>query len=218
MAIAIDTTTKPWARVNSWTSMTVSHTCTWTDRAIVVTVGTSWNLVSWVTYAGTSLTQVWSYSADWASNWITTWVLANPASGANNVIVSTSSATTIMCEIASYTWVDQASPVGASVTNWPTTTTAWTQTITTTTDNSWLIMCAKWRSGNAVTAWANTTIRVTIEVLFTGLFIADSNSAQTPTWSKSLNVTSTSQEFNGTMFELKPVSIASNTSRLFYLL
>lgn len=63
-------------------------------------------------------------------------------------------------------------------------------------------MCAKGRSGNTVTAGSNTTVRVTIETLFTGLFMADTNSAQTPTGSKSMTVTSSPQEFNGTMFEL----------------
>ncbi|HNG97320.1 MAG TPA: hypothetical protein PLW93_03545, partial [Candidatus Absconditabacterales bacterium] len=70
------------------------------------------------------------------------------------------------------------------------------------------------RSGNTLTAGSNTFIRINVELLFTGLFIADSNSAQTPTGSKSLNVTSASQEFNGNMFELKP-SVTSTTNSNF---
>lgn len=97
--------------------MTVAHTCTGSNRAIVVAVGTNGNVVTGVTYAGVSLTQVGSYSADGASNGITTWVLANPASGSNNVVVSTSASATIYCEICSYTGVNQTTPVGASVTN-----------------------------------------------------------------------------------------------------
>ncbi len=218
MAIAIDTTTTPWSRVNAWTTMTVSHTCTWTDRAIVVNVGTDWNKVSWVTYAWASLTLLWSYTADGSWNWTTCWILANPASWANNVVITTSSSAIIMCQIASYTWVDQWSPVGATVTNWPTTTTSFTQTLTTTVNNSWLVMCWKWRSGNTLTAWSNTFIRINVELLFTWLFIADSNSAQTPTGSKSLNVTSSSQEFNSNMFELKPaVSSTTNSSFLAFM-
>lgn len=212
MAIAFDTSTTPWARINSGTSMTVSHTCSWVGRCIVVNVWTQGALVAGVTYAGVSLTQVWSYTADGSWNGTTTWVLANPASWANNVVITTSATTVIMCEIASYTGVNQASPVWASVTNWPTSTASWTQTLTTTSDNSWLIMCAKWRNGSAVTAWPNTFVRVAIEVLFTGLFIADSNSSQTPIGSKSLNVTSASQEFNGNMFELKPSSVTRNSN------
>lgn len=208
MAIAIDSTTKPWARVDGATSMTVAHTCSWTDRAIVVNVWHQVNVTS-VTYAWVAMTQVGTTSTDGAANKTSTFVLANPASWANNVVITVASSSVIMCEIASYTWVDQSSPVWASVTNWPTTTTSWTQTITTTTDNSWLIMCAKGRNWSTLTAWSNTFIRVTIEVVFTWLFIADSNSAQTPTGSKSLNVTSASQEFNGTMFELNPAATSS---------
>lgn len=216
MAISIDTTTKPWATNWGWSNtMTVSHTCSGTNRAIVVNVwsqtSSTW-VVTGVTYAWVSLTKIWGESTDWAWNSTSCWILANPASGANNVVITTTSNGIIMCEIASYNWVDQWSPVWASTTTWPTTTTSFTQTLTTTTNNSWLIMCWKGRSWNTVSAWANTFIRVTIELLFTGLFIADSNSAQTPTGIKSLNVTSTSQEFNGNMFELKPDSIITTNS------
>ncbi|HNG97742.1 MAG TPA: hypothetical protein PLW93_05710, partial [Candidatus Absconditabacterales bacterium] len=164
MAIAIDTTTTPGSRVNAGTTMTVSHTCTGTDRAIVVNVGTDGNKVSGVTYAGVSLTLVGSYTADGAGNGTTCWVLANPASGANNVVITTSSSATIMCQIASYTGVDQGSPVGSSVTNGPTTTTSFTQTVTTTVNNSWLVMCGKGRSGNTLTAGSNTFIRINVEL------------------------------------------------------
>ena len=209
MAIAHDASTTPWARVNSGTSMTVAHTCSWTNRGIEVTVGTTGNVVTWVTYAGVSMTQIWSYSADGAGNGVTTWFLANPTSGSNNVVISTSVATTIMCHIVSYTGVNQSTPVGAVVTNWPTTTGTWTQTLTTTVDNSWLVMSWKGRSGNTITAWSNTFVRRAVEVLFTWLFVADSNSAQTPTGSKSMTVTSSSQEFNGTMFELIEASLST---------
>lgn len=199
---AFDAQTTPWARVNSGTSMTVAHTCSWTNRCIVVNVGTTGNLVTGVTYGGVSMTQVWSYSADGAWNGCTAWYLANPASGSNNVVISTSSATHIMCQIASYTSVNQSTPVGASVTNWPTSTTSFTQTVTTTVNNSWLVGLGKGRNGSTITAGSNTFVRANVEILFTGLYVIDSNSAQTPTGSKSMNVTSASQEFNGTMFEL----------------
>lgn len=218
MAITIDTTTTPSSRVNAWTTMTVSHTCTWTDRAIVVNVGTDWNKVSWVTYAWVSLTVVWSYTADGSGNWTTCWVLANPASWANNVVITTSVSATIMCEIVSYTWVNQWSPVWSSITNWPISTGAFAQVVTTGTNNSWLVMCWKGRSWNAITAGSNTYIRVNIELLFTWLFIADSNAAQTPTGSYTLNISSAAQEFNGNMFELKPSATSTvNSSFLAFM-
>ena len=217
MAIAFDASTTPWARVDLTTTMTVSHTCTGSNRFIVVNVGSN-STVLWVTYAWVSLTQIQGYSTDGAGNSASCWGLANPASGANNVVITTSGTATIMCEIASYTWVAQSSPVDVSVMNWPTTTTSFTQTVTTTVDNDWLIMCGKGRSGATVTAGANTFVRVSIETLFTGLFIADSNSAQTPVGSKSLNVTSASQEFNGIMFALKPFTASVSNSAFFMFL
>lgn len=216
MAIAVDTTTKPWA-TNGWATntFTVSHTCSGTNRAIIVNVGSQTSVtwvVTWVTYAWVSLTKWWGETTDGSGNSSSAWVLANPASWANNVVITTTSSGIIYCEITSYTWVNQASPVGAVNTTWPTTTTSFTQTLTTTQDNSWLVMCGKWRSGNTVSAGANTFIRVSIELVFTWLFIADSNSAQTPTGSKSLNVTSSSQEFNGNIFELKSADTITNSN------
>lgn len=215
MAIAFDSSTTPWARQNSWTSWTVAHTTSWTDRFLVVNVGTQWNVVTGVTYWGVSMTLTGSYSWDGAGNWTTTWTLANPSSWANNIVVTTSVSCVKMLHAVSYTWVAQTSPIDANVTNWPTPTTSWTQTLTTTVNNDWLIMCAKGRNGSAITAWANTFVRCNIELLFTWLFVADSNSAQTPTGSKSMNITSASQEFNGTMFALKP-AVSANTWSWFF--
>lgn len=59
----------------------------------------------------------------------------------------------------------------------------------------------KGRNGSTITAGSNTFVRANVETLFTGLYVIDSNSAQA-IGSRSMNVTSASQEFNGTMFEL----------------
>lgn len=212
MPILHDATTTPAARVNAGTTMTQAHTCTGADRFLTVNVGHN-TTMSWVTYGGVAMTQIGTTSTDGAANSTTTFWLINPLTGANNVVITVATSWVIMCHIVSHTWVIQSGFPDAVVTNWPTTTTSWTQTLTTVANNTWLIMCAKWRSGNAITAGANTFIRANIELLYTGLFIADSNSDQTPAGSKSMNVTSASQEFNGTMFSLAP-SVTLNNSTI----
>ncbi len=211
MAIAFDSTTTPAARVNAGTTMTQSHTCSGANRFLTVNVGHS-TTISSVTYGGVAMTQIGTTSTDGVWNSTSTFWLIAPLTGANNVVITVATSWVIMCHIASYTGARQSGVPDATVTNWPTTTTSWTQTVTTIENDTWLIMCSKWRSWLAITAWANTFIRANIEVLFTGLFIADSNSSQTPAGSKSMNITSASQEYNGTMFSLAPsvTSIKSN--------
>ena len=74
---------------------TWSHTCTGAERAIIV--GVSFNVadgktITGVTYAGTALTFVGGVTS---VNWRTEqWKLSNPASGANNVVVTFSGTAT----------------------------------------------------------------------------------------------------------------------------
>lgn len=59
-------------------------------------------------------------------------------------------------------------------------------------------------NGSTLTAGSNTTVRSQIEVLLAGLFIVDTNSAQTPAGSKTVTVTSASQQFHGIMASFSP--------------
>ena len=215
MAVTFDASTTPWARVNAVTTMTVAHTCSGANRLLVVNAGTS-GTVTGVTYNGVAMTQVNTSSTDTSSNSCSAWILIAPALWTNNVVITTSASATIMCHIASYNWALQSWQPDISIVAWPTTVTSWTQTVTTTVDNDFLIMCAKGKNGNAITAGANTLIRCNIETLFTGLFIADSNWPRTPTGLQSLNVTSLCQEYNGIMFAVKPATTTNSSSIIFF--
>lgn len=110
--------------------------------------------------------------------------LANPASGLNNVVVTTSDATAWEGMVATYAGVKQVIPEAtATMTN---TGSPVATTVTTVTDNAWLAKFIRNTTGNN-TAGANTTVRGAAGAIS----IADTNAAQTPAGAKTLNVTFT---------------------------
>lgn len=91
MAVAADAVST--ASGNGVTSISWSHTCTGTDRALFVGMSHS-GTITGVTYNGVAMTLVneavpgdGAYKAAW-------WKLSNPASGANTVVVSFSASAT----------------------------------------------------------------------------------------------------------------------------
>lgn len=100
-------------------SLTWSHTCSGTNRLLVVGVtindGTS-ESVTGVTYNGVAMTSAGSVALSANGDEVSLWYLVNPASGANNV-VATFSATmdVVIGESISFTNVHQATPIGTQV-------------------------------------------------------------------------------------------------------
>lgn len=211
MAIAFDTTTTSslWSSV---TSITFSHTCSGSDRMLfVATANNTGANISGVTYNGVAMTQIWTIN-NAAPSKMYFWYLIAPATGANNITVTATGTCSIIAKSVSYTGVKQSGQPDATITNWPTTTTSWSQSLTTVANNCWIIMSGMWRNWSTVTAGANTFIRSSIEVLLAWLFLADTNSAQTPAGSKTLNVTSSSQEFTGIMASFSPSATSTTNS------
>lgn len=214
MAIAFDSTTTSslWSSV---TSITFAHTCTGTNRILFVATANNLGVnVTGVTYNGVAMTQIGSSLSNGAPSKSYLWYLIAPATGSNNVVVSLSGSASVIAKACSYTWVAQTWQPDSNSSTWPTTTTSFTTSTTTVADNSWLICAGMGRNGSAITAGANTFVRSNIEVLLAWLYVIDSNSAQTPAGSKSMNVTSASQEFTGIMASFSPF-VASTTNSSF---
>lgn len=96
---------------------TFSHTCSGSQRLLIVSVcndedGSAVN-VSSITYAGVALTQRITATR---SNFgrASLWYLVNPASGANNVIVTLASAQEWTAAAVSFTGVNQTTPLGTA--------------------------------------------------------------------------------------------------------
>lgn len=116
MALAYDASSQ--ASTAGATSLTWSHTCTGTDRAIEVDLSyyaPGGQTVTGVTYAGVALTQI-DRQDDGATDWAEIWVLSNPASGANNIVASFSGSIAAVGGGKSYTGAHQTT---ASLTGTP---------------------------------------------------------------------------------------------------
>jgi hypothetical protein len=141
MAIVLDSTSSVNSTESGITSLTFSHTVNSNTNGILIVVVSMVdpNRMSGVTYAGDAMTKVIERNdADYRNCSI--WRLVAPDTGANDVVLSFSSSTrTVKAYAASFTGVDQTSPIGASNSNTSATSSAQTVAITTTRNNSVII-------------------------------------------------------------------------------
>ena len=194
MAIAFGNVTK-LCEAAELQNLTVAHTTSGSARGLMVWIfaNNSGDAVTGVTYAGTSMTQVAKRArADYAPQICYLYWLANPASGSNNVIISTSTSITNSTAYAvSYTGVYQGA-VENSGTNAVSSSGTMTASATTIDNNAWLIGgTAGFNSDNSINASTNTTSRgknLTVNV-------GDSNAVSLTPGSNALTWTGISQQW-----------------------
>lgn len=164
-------------------SLTFSHTCTGSNRALFVAVWTNVNntdKITGVTYNGVAMTRVSTATVSTTRAYL--YALANPASGAHNIVISASdSLSDIYASSASYTGVNQTTPYNADATNTTAGATSLGVAVTTTIDQSWVLIMG----GGAMTATSitNGTIRYANSPP-----IGDTNGAVTPAGAKTLTL------------------------------
>ena len=215
MAIAFDAYTQ--IVTGSGTSQTLAHTCTGTDRFLVVGVLKQGNTnVTGVTYAGVAMTFACGLKNSLASanELVELWVLANPASGSNNIIASFAAAGTSVLSATSFTGCAQTGqPDSSNTLAQGSATTSYSVSTTTIADNSWLVGYFRANSGT-FTAGSNTTIR---ETGFTQIKMTDSNAAMTPAGSYSQNATlSSSLTGNMLIISISPSTGAPTASNQYF--
>lgn len=206
MAIAFDTATNP-ALANA-TSNTVAHTCTGTDRFLYVSVWMRAVTCTGVTYGGVAMTEIGTRVLTGDSDYIAHYYLKNPASGSNNIVASFSGSNYSMVGAASYTGVDQTSPLDANNNRAATTSSNLTTSVTTVADNCWVLASVRAHSDGVSAAGTGTTQRATVSG-YTQMY--DKNSAVTPAGSASINTTQLSQPVVHLLASIKPAtSVVSN--------
>lgn len=202
MAIAFDATTDPGTHVGAGSSQTVAFTCTGTNRYLLVAVVLQGSQTcTGVTYNGVAMTQIQSISTAAIAAGETCYIfgLANPASGANNILASYSGAATNLVGASSFTGVKQTTTPEASNTNSGNSSAA-TVAVTTLTNNAWLIGFAR-QAGGTATAGTNTTLRQTADT-----DMMDTNGPDTPAGSFSLNWTpNTSKQWAALAASIPPI-------------
>lgn len=210
-AIAIDAFTG--SNEATATSLTFSHTATTTANRILF-VGTSGDVtndtITGVTYAGTAMTLI-DKNVVSGGRMIYLWMLVNPASGANNVVVTSNASVLIRAKSASYTGAKQTGQPDAQVKRVDDTNqTAHTISVTTIADNSWMFMVGQNKGSSAVVAGTNATQRDGTAQDY-GIF--DTNADQTPAGSKSMQFTwTTAQPSVGIMASFAPVAEVAATA------
>lgn len=167
MAIAFDSSST-WYRTTSWT-ITTTHTCSWTDRVIVVAVFVYWWgyyawTVSAATYDWNDMTLLGSQEETWVTrNKVWFYYFIAPATWGKTVSVKFSwvSSWSIVC--CSYTWVKQTTPFvswgWAELSLWKSFSQSATWSSGWNDANSWGVW-AHWFGNLWLSAWENTTLRL----------------------------------------------------------
>lgn len=151
------------------------------------------------------------------SNWLYLYALVNPASGANNVVISVSPSSVIYGASASYTGVAQTGMPDAFTTNnnGGTGTTSLTVSLTTIADNCWTILIGTKSTGGAISAGTGSTKRTTASDDASGFGLFDSNTPITPAASTSMSISwATSSEAAAVMASFAPLASTAHTSTL----
>ena len=155
------------------------------------------------TYGGVAMTLITgSPLTEGVGEYISSFVLANPASGANDVVVTVLTTNDIYSRAASYTGCNQTGQPDAQNTN-TSTGTDLSVSVTTGVDNCWLVGLFRGRAN--LTAGTNTTLRNDVS----GFMIGDTNAAQTPTGTYSINATQISNAWGVIGISIDPVGAAA---------
>lgn len=216
MAIALDATSSS-ANITGVSSKTLAHTVTGTNPVLLVgitiahTGGTV--TVSSVTYAGINATQVGTSSS--GNRRVDLWVLNNPPTGANNIVVTLSGTPD------AYFNLGNASYTGARISNQPdvsgtaqATSTTTSKSLTTTLDNDWLVgVACDAATANPVIS-AGSTFRLQVYNRVDNgyeLYLIDTNGAKSPAGSYSIGYTHDSGAWDFVACAISPAQPFTDT-------
>lgn len=206
MAIALDTSSS--GNQEAGTSVSYSYTVTGSNPVFIAAImASSARTISNVTYGGVAMTLAGSRST--GTQPVAIYYITG-ITGANTFSASIDSSSFIYTSVASYTGVNQATPIdpgGSATANGSGTSTSVTGTVTTTADNAWTIMGVRTNSSGDSSASTGATQRVTN----TGhLQLYDSNAAITPAGSTSMTVTMTNQAYEYSIITIQPATASTS--------
>lgn len=208
MAIAYDTSTS--SAYQGGASPTMTHSASGSDRLAVISIFSTVDPVTSVTYAGNACTFIDKLlmTGAAAGQYIHLYYYLNPPTGSQTIQVNTSGNLLGYISVATYTGVKQSGQPDASNKGGSSSTSSQSVSVTTTADNSWLIGYAY--TGNTMSAGTGTTLRGGPVAGI--LQMIDANSATTPAGSDSLIVTQTAS-FAGMIVASFAPYVAPSTSK-----
>jgi len=191
LIIAVDATSEGQT---TGTSLTVSHTTTGTNPALFVYVLTNLNsdpteYITGVTYNGVAMTQLRKQDFTTSDNsWHYIYGLLDPATGTNDIVISTDTSVILLARAVSYVGVDtdQTLP-DASNSDTGTSVGSLSTSITTIADNCWIFAGGYGNQTGGVDAGTNLTLRVTGTDTSYSAF--DTNSSITPAGATTIEIT-----------------------------
>lgn len=189
---------------NTLNSLTYSHTCTGANRYLLVgVVGAGADQVTGVTYAAVSMTLLGKVpgGSGGSTRDVYLFGLANPASGANNVVISASGGNFLGAVSASYTGVNQGTVTDTVATAVAASAGQLAQTITPDANGCWLVQFTRNDAG-VPSAGAGTTMRATDA---TAIGIADGNGAVIPASATTLTQTKPATAWSGVIVAIAPL-------------
>lgn len=195
---------------NVATSISWSHTCSGTDRLLVVGIhvgsGQGYNVTN-VTYAGVSMTNLGVF--DNSNGQVGLWYLINPATGANTVATTKSTSGYHRGGSVSYTGASQISQPNVHGSSSAASGTTFSHTLTTTVDQAIMIAIVV---GNVISAGASTTVRSAPDG---SVKIFDSNGNRS-VGSNALNFSGSNSVWTSYMAGISPVPIILGGSPIFF--
>ena len=211
MAIEYNSSASSGFATTNATSITWSHSCSGTDRILIVGCLDSSSSTTSATYNGVSMTKIDELLIT-GNESIYLFYLLNPPEGTYNCVVSGGSAKRGGMS-TSFTGVKQSSQPNSSNKGVSSSTKSLTISTTTTDDNCWLVGIGY--SGNELLAGTNTTLRGSSTKYCRML---DTNSQQTPAGSKSMNITQGTASFSGMILAAISPSIKESNSSFLSLM
>jgi hypothetical protein len=203
MAIAYDASSGGTALPD--TSVTWSHTCTGSDLILVVGISQAGNYedkVTGVTYNGVAMTRLatdgYVFTSGAYNRAVYLYYLVGPATGAHNIVVSSSESLYFRCVAVSYTGIAQTGQPDGSDSGQVAEGTAITTGVTTTADNCWNVSAIM---GYQCSGGTGTTERVETNNYIS---MGDSNGAKTPAGLYEMTWNSVTQWIGAIQISVKP--------------
>lgn len=199
----------------STNSHTISHTVSGSNRLLLIGsyAGTNGTTVSSMTYAGNGTTYIdrGKYNAN--SSWVYVHYQTAPATGANNVVVSFNQNCYKGTVAASYSGVDQTTPINASGNTSTTNTNNLTKSLTSTVDNCWGVAFMEGSNCDPALITVNNLLSFEMAEQGDGVYAADTNGSVGSAGSKTMGWTqSTGSNLNGMVAVLIAPAAASQNS------
>lgn len=185
-------------------SKTTAFSTSGTNRILFVGGWGSTTTSNWtsVTYGGVALTKVGERQVP-GDRWVYLWMLPNPATGSNNVVITESGTAGIDAWAAYYTGAAQSGQPDASTTDAGTSVNN-SLSVTTTADNCWAIAAFKYTAAVG-SAGSGTVLRTTTA---NASQVYDSGAAKTPPGTLTLNITHASTAYAMVMASFAPFAAA----------